>query len=556
MIKNGGVDMKRQYKRHVAKMVLAILFLFGISQPVFAEDLGSYSSDDVQNYSADSLGVTELWLNKPNGLVNNTKKTLDVSPFLKDGRTMVPLRFIGESAGADVKWSDAEQKITITLDGNTIVLWIGKSEAKINNNTVSLDVPAMKYNNRTVVPLRFVSENLKLKVDFNGNTNKITITNNKTKGSQPSTTQKTSSTTNGSKINDIVKSNKTYTGQSTSGAYSQEFSLTFTNVNQSGEFQGKLEWIGYNVTDDIEGVISGDQILFSQIARHQNDKTTSMDVDITMKMDSNNRVSGTWKDNQSGNTGTLWFTSEPSKSVSQEPAQKKAPEVVYEGKFDAKGYPIGKTKIEFGNYFTFDGEINVEKNNAVAIGVITYPDKTKVIGRFVNGKPDGLNSIIYPNKKAYLVDFTYGEPVDVYVANTIPTYKSDELAIYKSNDIGVIQADDIDQFQADDIDYFQADDIDYFQADDIEIFQADNIEPYKAEMIELYQAEQVEKIASVADVKKYEADVAKLSPAGSKSDIPPGGFSSPDYMNPMVQMWTSHMLKLPFLMNNNMSYAP
>lgn len=549
--------MKQKYQRHVAQFVFAILFMLGISQPVSAEDLDGFWSDDVQNYSADSLGVTELWLNKPNGLVNNIEETLDVSPFLKDGRTMVPLRFIGESAGADVKWSDEEQKITITLNGNTILLWIGKSDAKINNNTVSLDVPAMKYNNRTVVPLRFVSENLKLNVDFNDGTKKITITNSKTNSPQPSTTQKPSLSTNGSKINDIVNNNKTYTGQSTSGAYSQEFNITFTDVKQSGEFKGKLEWVGFNVTDDIEGVISGDQILFSQIARHQNDQTTPMDTDITMKIDSNNRVSGTWKDNQNGNAGTLWFNSAPSKSMPQDPAaQKKAPEIVYEGNFDSKGYPIGKTKIEFGNYFTFDGEINVEKNNAVAIGVVSYPDKTKVIGRFVNGKPDGLNSIIYPNKKAYLIDFTYGDPVDVYVANTIPTYKSDELEIYKSHDIGVIQADDIGYFRGDEIDYFQADDIDYFQADDIDIFQADDIEPYKAEMIELYQAEQVEKIATVADVEKYEADVAKLNPPGSKSDIPSGGFRSPDYMNPMVQMWTSHMLKLPFLMNNNMSYAP
>ncbi|MDF2524721.1 MAG: hypothetical protein K0R31_2362 [Clostridiales bacterium] len=171
---------------------------------------------------------------------------------------------------------------------------------------------------------------------------------------------------------------------------------------------------------------------------------------------------------------------------------------------------------------------------------VTYPDGKKVIGRFVNGKPDGLCSIIYSGKEAYLVDFKYGKPVKFYAAKTIPVYKADEIAVYKAHEIEV----------------FQADNIEIFQADDIEEFHAENIEPYKAEMIKQYQAEQVEKSVAVVNIEKYESEIAELNPPGeSHSDIPVGGFTSPDYMNPLVQMWTAHMTALPYLINNNMYYS-
>lgn len=480
-----------------------------------------------QDLSAPSKNAV-LWLNNPIGLVNNVEHRLDVNPFMKDGRTMVPLRFIGESLGAQVGWSVSEQKITISLDGNSVILWIGKSEARINNNTISMDVPAMISNSRTLVPLRFVSENLKLKVDFNNETQQITITSGNPKGQQSVTPTTLPQSANERTVRDLVSSNKKYIGLSTQGDYSSKYSIIFTDFEQTGEFKGKIEWIGYNVTDDLVGLISGDEIFFKQIARYQNNRSNPMDVDVTMRIESSSRVSGEWEDKLTGNIGTTWFEYAP---IETTPAK-------FIGNFDAKGFPTGKATVNCGNNITFDGEVKVEANNLIAMGVINYPDGTKVIGRFVNGRPDGLSSIIYPNETAYLIDFVYGEPIDVYVANTIPTYRADELEVYKAHDIEI----------------FQAEDVEYFQADDIEYFQADDIEPYKAEMIELYQAEQVDRFESV-NIERYKAEVVKLSPPGSSPSIPIGGFTSPNYMNPLVQMWTSHMMKLPYLINNNMTYA-
>ncbi|NLB17515.1 MAG: copper amine oxidase N-terminal domain-containing protein, partial [Syntrophomonadaceae bacterium] len=72
--------------------------------------------------------------------------------------------------GADVKWVDSEKKVIVTKDKTTIILVLGQTIATINDDndktTASLDVPAKLCNNRTMVPLRFVSESLNALVDY------------------------------------------------------------------------------------------------------------------------------------------------------------------------------------------------------------------------------------------------------------------------------------------------------------------------------------------------------------------------------------------------------
>jgi hypothetical protein len=88
---------------------------------------------------------------------------------------MVPLRFIGEALGAKVDWDNAERKVTYTLYGRTIELWIDKSTALVNGDPVVVDPAPYIVSGRTVVPLRFVSENLGAAVEWESKTQRITI---------------------------------------------------------------------------------------------------------------------------------------------------------------------------------------------------------------------------------------------------------------------------------------------------------------------------------------------------------------------------------------------
>jgi len=112
--------------------------------------------------------------------VNDSAVELDVAPVIKEGRTLLPIRWITESLGASVDWNSTEKKVTITLKDTTIELWIGKSTAKVNGINTPIDSTNSKVvpeiiNGRTMLPLRFVSENLGCIVEWESTTKIITI---------------------------------------------------------------------------------------------------------------------------------------------------------------------------------------------------------------------------------------------------------------------------------------------------------------------------------------------------------------------------------------------
>lgn len=99
----------------------------------------------------------------------------DVLPFLDQGRTMVPLRAIFEALGAGVQWNAESRTVTAVKDSREIKLEIDGA-ACINGAVVNLDIPAKIINERTVVPLRFVSEALGCTVAWDEHSKTVTIT--------------------------------------------------------------------------------------------------------------------------------------------------------------------------------------------------------------------------------------------------------------------------------------------------------------------------------------------------------------------------------------------
>ena len=92
-------------------------------------------------------------------------------PFTENGRTMVPLRFLGEQSGAVVRFDSAKKEVTFIKGTVTVRLRLGEKAARISQEgavprTVVLDVPARAVRSRTVVPLRFVSEALGARVIY------------------------------------------------------------------------------------------------------------------------------------------------------------------------------------------------------------------------------------------------------------------------------------------------------------------------------------------------------------------------------------------------------
>ncbi|MGB3973854.1 MAG: copper amine oxidase N-terminal domain-containing protein, partial [Peptococcia bacterium] len=93
-----------------------------------------------------------------------------------DNRTLVPVRFISEALGADVEWNAAARQVNVKHKGQNITLTIGQRVAKVNTGQVTLDTTASITNDRTMGPLRFVSECLNAQVDWNGQARAVYIT--------------------------------------------------------------------------------------------------------------------------------------------------------------------------------------------------------------------------------------------------------------------------------------------------------------------------------------------------------------------------------------------
>jgi len=124
------------------------------------------------------LKIIKLTIGKPETSINGELYILDAVPYIniEAERTLVPVRFISEAMGADVGWDPETRQAIITDEKKQIVLTIGSKDVLVNGEKQTIDCAAIIHSNRTFVPLRFVSETLEAQVNYNNETREITIT--------------------------------------------------------------------------------------------------------------------------------------------------------------------------------------------------------------------------------------------------------------------------------------------------------------------------------------------------------------------------------------------
>ena len=107
---------------------------------------------------------------------NGTAKDLDVPAQLIDNRTMVPLRAIFEALGASVEWDGETKTVTSVKDDTTVKLTVGENKLTVNGTEKALDVPGQIVENRTLVPVRAISEAFGCEVGWDAETRTVSIT--------------------------------------------------------------------------------------------------------------------------------------------------------------------------------------------------------------------------------------------------------------------------------------------------------------------------------------------------------------------------------------------
>ncbi len=91
----------------------------------------------------------------------------DAQPFIDgNNRTLVPVRAVSEMLNAKVDWDGANQTVTITQDGKIITIVIGSDTMTVDGNNIKMDTQAVISEERTYIPIRFAAEALGLTVDW------------------------------------------------------------------------------------------------------------------------------------------------------------------------------------------------------------------------------------------------------------------------------------------------------------------------------------------------------------------------------------------------------
>ena len=162
--------MKTKTKRLIST-VLVIALVFSLSAAIPLTAVSDYTIRMVFTIGQNTYSV------------NGVTTTMDVQPVIVEGRTMLPVRFVAEPLGAMIEWDESTEKITVRLMDTRLEFWIGQSNAIVNGNTVAIDpenpnVRPLLINDRTMLPLRFVTENLGCEVDWEEETQSVIITKN------------------------------------------------------------------------------------------------------------------------------------------------------------------------------------------------------------------------------------------------------------------------------------------------------------------------------------------------------------------------------------------
>ena len=108
--------------------------------------------------------------------VNNTILGFETPPVTESDRTLVPMRFLFEQLGAEVTWDEATETATAKKANTTINFSIDNTTATVNGAATTMDVPARLVGDKTMVPLRFLSEEMGYTVEWDEETRMATIT--------------------------------------------------------------------------------------------------------------------------------------------------------------------------------------------------------------------------------------------------------------------------------------------------------------------------------------------------------------------------------------------
>jgi len=127
-------------------------------------------------------GAVEFYIGKAYYTVGGVRFTMDVAPYIKSSRTFLPVRFVAYGCGVtedDIIWDPVARTVQLRKGGTTLLLQIGSPVLKVTTSsgtaTVQMDVAPEITSSRTMLPVRWVAENLGYSVSWDGVTRTVRL---------------------------------------------------------------------------------------------------------------------------------------------------------------------------------------------------------------------------------------------------------------------------------------------------------------------------------------------------------------------------------------------
>jgi len=308
-------------------------------------------------YDASKFVVTNSTI-----ILNGEKQSFSVPTISYLDRTLVPMRELFEKLGTEVIWNNENKSITVKTPTKDIFMIINNQFVISRGHTLVIDVPPMLYNGKTVVPLRFVCEQLHLDVEWNGNNNTITLTS---KGDVT--------------LGEITEFGLTYYGEIINGKYFDGVCDLYhgTGENRIKDYRGWVYSDGYReatIVYDADG-----------------------NIESYLPVDNTGMYYGPLTTNDTNNSQTYLGNITNGVPDGYGYVEFDSGDYYYgfikNGKKSGQGVYVWSHNSQYS--FFYSGEW--ENDQANGFGTHVWKDGTFHIGNFKNGIPNGYGMRYYPN---------------------------------------------------------------------------------------------------------------------------------------------------------------
>ena len=163
----------RKTKKFISTALVLTMFGSTLAGVPWGFNRAKAAEESADSRIKESLkGSVVLYIGMPEAYVNGIKSKIDagnstVSPIIKNDKTLVPVRFISEGLKAKVDWDAATSGVKITSGDRIVNMTLGSNKYLVDGKEYTLEVPAQEIEGRTMIPLRAMAEALDKKVFWN-----------------------------------------------------------------------------------------------------------------------------------------------------------------------------------------------------------------------------------------------------------------------------------------------------------------------------------------------------------------------------------------------------